>query len=58
MNDETKEKIKVVLELLRHTLIENGVSMGSSGKNCYFLAQITMWLLENLMDSVWKWRVW
>ena len=38
MNDETKEKIKVVLELLRHTLIKNGVSMGASGKKLLFFS--------------------
>ena len=38
MNDETKEEIKIVLELLRHTLIKNGVSMGSSGKKLLFFS--------------------
>ena len=38
MNDETKEKIKVVLGLLRYTLIENGVSMGASGKKLLFFS--------------------
>lgn len=38
MNNEKKEEIKVVLGLLRYTLIENGVSMGASGKKLLFFS--------------------
>jgi hypothetical protein len=38
MNDETKEEIKAVLTLLKHTLVKNGVSMGNSGKKLLFFS--------------------
>lgn len=36
MTDETKEEIKAVLALLKHTLVKNGVSMGTDMKNLLF----------------------
>lgn len=38
MNDETKEEIKAVLTLLKHTLTKNGVSMGTDMKNLLFFS--------------------
>ena len=38
MNDETKEEIKAVLTLLRHTLVKNGVSMGTDMRNLIFFS--------------------
>lgn len=38
MNDETKEEIKAVLTLLKHTLVKNGVSMETDMKSLLFFS--------------------
>lgn len=38
MNDETKEEITAALELLRHMLVKNRVSMGSARGKLYFFS--------------------
>lgn len=36
MSEAAKEQIEIILELLRKSLIDNGVSMGISGKKIMF----------------------
>lgn len=36
MSEDTKEQIQIILELLRKSLIDNGVSMGLSEKKIIF----------------------
>lgn len=36
MSEDTKQQLQIVLDLLRKSLIDNGVSMGISGKKIMF----------------------
>ena len=36
MSEDTKQQLKIVLDLLRKSLIDNGVSMGISGNKIMF----------------------
>lgn len=50
MSEDTKQQLQIVLDLLRKSLIDNGVSMGLSGNKIMFLIQINMLKQESLMD--------
>lgn len=36
MSEDTKQQLQIVLDLLRKSLIDNGVSMGTSGNKIMF----------------------
>lgn len=50
MSEDTKQQLQIVLDLLRKSLIDNGVSMGLSEKKIMFLIQKNIYQQESLMD--------
>lgn len=50
MSEDTKQQLQIVLDLLRKSLIDNGVSMGYQEIKLCFLIQINMLKQESLMD--------
>lgn len=50
MSEDTKQQLQIVLDLLRKSLIDNGVSMGLSEKKIMFL-HIKKYLLTGKFDG-------
>lgn len=51
MNKETKEMIRIHLELLRKTLIENNVSMATDNKNTIYFIDTKTYLDTGKKDG-------